>query len=121
MDVAIRKQIDSNLHILPPETKKAFIFLSEQLWLGEGGWYLAGGTALAVQAGHRQSVDLDFFSTEKEFNNQELLGRFLTNNDWTTAVNKKNTIYGELFEAGVSFKNYKNRPILRRDFLPARC
>jgi hypothetical protein len=28
------------------------------------GFYLAGGTALALQIGHRISVDLDFFSTE---------------------------------------------------------
>lgn len=29
-----------------------------------GGFYLAGGTALALQIGHRMSVDFDFFSTE---------------------------------------------------------
>ena len=29
-----------------------------------GGWYLAGGTALALQSGHRRSVDLDFFAKE---------------------------------------------------------
>jgi hypothetical protein len=29
-------------------------------------FYLAGGTALALQIGHRVSVDFDFF-TEKEF------------------------------------------------------
>ena len=27
--------------------------------------YLAGGTALALQSGHRISVDLDFFTTEE--------------------------------------------------------
>ncbi len=29
-----------------------------------GGFYLAGGTALALQIGHRRSVDFDLFSTE---------------------------------------------------------
>lgn len=29
--------------------------------LGENGFYLAGGTALALRLGHRLSVDLDFF------------------------------------------------------------
>jgi hypothetical protein len=29
-----------------------------------GGYYLAGGTALALQLGHRQSVDFDFFSQQ---------------------------------------------------------
>lgn len=28
---------------------------------GGGGYYLAGGTSLALQAGHRRSEDLDFF------------------------------------------------------------
>jgi hypothetical protein len=29
------------------------------------GWYLAGGTALALQIGHRVSYDFDFFSQTK--------------------------------------------------------
>jgi len=32
--------------------------------VAENGFYLAGGTALALQIGHRISVDLDFFSEE---------------------------------------------------------
>ena len=38
----------------------------------EYGFYLAGGTALALQIGHRTSADFDFY-TEKEFDNQRLL------------------------------------------------
>lgn len=34
-------------------------------------FYLAGGTGLALQLGHRDSIDFDFF-TDKEFNSQEL-------------------------------------------------
>jgi hypothetical protein len=34
-------------------------------------FYLAGGTALAIQLGHRESVDLDFFSKEN-FSNSEI-------------------------------------------------
>jgi hypothetical protein len=30
----------------------------------DDSWYLAGGTALALQIGHRASVDLDYFSTQ---------------------------------------------------------
>jgi len=37
-------------------------------------FYLAGGTALALQIGHRVSVDFDFF-TEKDFDTQELYER----------------------------------------------
>ena len=79
MDVAFGKQIDSNLHILPPETQKAFLFLSEQSWLGKGGWHLAGGTALTLQVGSRKSVDLDFFTSAKDFDKTELLDNFLGN------------------------------------------
>jgi hypothetical protein len=106
MDDASGKQIESNLGIIPPETKKAFVFLSGQAWLGKAGWYLAGGTALALQAGNRKSVDLDFFTTEKDFDKSELLNNFLGNNEWKTALNRKNTIYGELFKAKVSFIAY---------------
>ncbi len=106
MDIASKKQIDSNLSILPSETKKAFIFLSKQAWIGDSGWYLAGGTALALQAGQRKSVDLDFFTAEKDFDKSELLGNFLGSNKWRTTLNRKNTIYGELFKAKVSFIAY---------------
>lgn len=37
-------------------------------------FYLAGGTALALQIGHRDSVDFDFFS-EKNFTTKELFER----------------------------------------------
>jgi len=106
MEPASKKQIDSNFKIIPPETKKAFIFLAQQPWLGAGGWYLAGGTALALQTGNRRSVDLDFFTTEKDFDKSELLDNFLNNNDWITTISRKNTIYGELFKAKVSFIAY---------------
>jgi hypothetical protein len=45
--------------------------LSQQaLWDGPlatlpSGWVLYGGTAIALHLGHRQSVDFDFFSTER--------------------------------------------------------
>ena len=42
-----------NFGTMPAQTKKAFDFLSFQPWLKDGGWYLAGGTALALRANHR--------------------------------------------------------------------
>ena len=48
-------------------------FLLGKLDLQDAGdFYLAGGTALALQIGHRTSVDFDFYSKES-FNNLELL------------------------------------------------
>jgi len=92
--------------MLPPKTRKAFLFLSQEAWLGQSDWYLAGGTALALQAGNRKSVDLDFFTQRKEFSNDELLAHFSSMTDWSTDINEKNTIYGELYGAKVSFIAY---------------
>lgn len=89
--------------ILPPQTKKALDFLSAEAWLEESNWYLADGTALALQAGTRKSYDLDFFTPESEFNGNLLLANFLRTTDWKTELVEKNTIYGELFGSKISF------------------
>ena len=93
-------------HVLPRQTKRALDFLSKETWLNNSKWYLAGGTALALQAGNRRSLDLDFFTEEKDFDGKKLIARFIDNNDWKTDVEEKNTIYGELFKAKVSFIAY---------------
>lgn len=106
MDNDIRDKIESNFIIIPEKTKKAFIFLSKQSWIGESGWYLAGGTALALQTGNRKSVDLDFFTTERNFNSKLLRDKFIDNNEWKISFEEINTIYAELFGAKVSFIAY---------------
>lgn len=104
MDYSSKEQIIWHTAILPRHTKKALDFLSAKKWLKNSSWYLAGGTALALQTGHRSSVDLDFFSPKK-FNNNILLKRF--NNDvWQTDINSEGTIYGSLMEAKASFIFY---------------
>jgi len=95
-----------NFGILPPQTKIAFDFLSSQNWLKDNGWYLAGGTALAMQANHRKSYDLDFFTVEKKFESKKVLEKFFNNDNWKTIFDEENTIYGELFGAKVSFIAY---------------
>ena len=99
-----KKQITWHTEALPRNTKKALELLSKQSWLGRSNWYLAGGTALALQAGHRSSVDLDFFSAEK-FNNNLLLNHFV-GDGWQTDINTEGTIYGTLMGAKVSFIFY---------------
>ena len=91
---------------LPRRTKKALMFLSEEKWFKESEWYLAGGTALALSTGNRKSLDLDFFTQDKNFDEKKLIARFLENKEWQTEVEEKNTIYGELFKAKVSFIAY---------------
>lgn len=51
--------------------KKQIYLLKKIGFLKQYGFYLAGGTALALQIGHRTSLDFDFY-TEKKFNPSEL-------------------------------------------------
>ena len=104
--VAPPQSLELHTESLPSRTLKSLEFLSKEPWLSESGWYLAGGTALALQVGHRQSVDLDFFTEKKEFEDIEVLSHFADNKDWKSDVVKKSTIYGELFGAKISFIAY---------------
>jgi hypothetical protein len=107
MAIDFNKQLNLKVDILPKETKVALDFLAGKNWLnGNLNWYLAGGTALAMQAGHRKSYDLDFFNTGSSFDNLELLANFKDNKKWEMTINKENTIYGKLFGAKVSFIAY---------------
>lgn len=64
--------------------------------------YLAGGTALALQLGHRISEDLDFFTTE-EFDEQQLLvelselGLVRESVGWRTIIGKINKTKFSIF------------------------
>jgi predicted nucleotidyltransferase component of viral defense system len=46
-----------------PACRQALALLQQQQFIK--GFYLAGGTALAIQIGHRISADLDWFSAER--------------------------------------------------------
>ena len=100
------KKLNWHYEVLPAKTKKALLFLSQEKWLEDSKWYLAGGTALALFAGNRKSLDLDFFTVEKNFDEKKLLANFLDNENWQTTVEDTGTIYGELFGAKVSFIAY---------------
>ncbi len=90
---------------LPDPTHKALDYLSTKSWLKNSSWYLAGGTALALQYGHRKSFDLDFFSPENDFD-LEMLIRNFADTDWKTTLREKGTVYGELMGAKISFIAY---------------
>ena len=106
MDIDAQEQVSWHFETFPRQTKKAFDFLSAQDWIYDSQWYLAGGTALALQAGNRKSVDLDFFTEKSSFDENRLLSHFLENKDWKTTFNEEGTIYGELFGAKISFIAY---------------
>lgn len=54
------KSLIMNLEVLEQKNQQVFSLLSSF-----SGFYLAGGTALALQIGHRRSVDFDLFSGNK--------------------------------------------------------
>jgi hypothetical protein len=53
-------------------TQKQIKLLRKLNFLKNYGFYMAGGTALALQIGHRTSIDFDFY-IYKKFNNRKLL------------------------------------------------
>jgi len=55
--------------------------------------YLAGGTALALQIGHRISVDLDFF-TKQEFNETQLMTKLTSLPEFVQDGTAKWTVWG---------------------------
>lgn len=57
-----------NLHfeVLPKTQHRVWKALRKEAeYLKQKGYYLAGGTGLALQLGHRQSLDFDFFSESR--------------------------------------------------------
>lgn len=98
--------VSLHLGVLPPATQKALDFFSKQTWLHNSAWYLAGDTALALHYGYRESVDLDFFTTEKEFDLESFLTRFVDEKKWKTTIARTGTIYANLQGAKVSFIAY---------------
>lgn len=73
------------------------------------GFYLAGGTALALQFGHRQSVDFDFFRVEW-FDPGELfetMQTIFTGKSIKKTFESTNTLYFEVDGVKFSFFGYK--------------
>jgi hypothetical protein len=63
---------------------------------------LAGGTGLALQIGHRISVDIDFF-TINEFDNQELLDHLTFHYGFSEQYRHRNTLKGTISGVFVDF------------------
>src|SRR4030043_2294207 len=58
--------------VLSKNAKKSLALIGESGLMKEA--YLAGGTALALEIGHRKSIDFDFF-TAREFNENTVIQR----------------------------------------------
>jgi hypothetical protein len=106
------------LNVLPPRQKKTLKkLIADDL---RAGFYLAGGTALALQLGHRRSIDFDLFSPDpfdaaKKVRDLDQSGKFeLFHQD-------KDTVNGSLDGVRLSFFHYPYRliqPFLAYETLP---
>ncbi|MGD0977052.1 MAG: nucleotidyl transferase AbiEii/AbiGii toxin family protein [Minisyncoccia bacterium] len=95
--------------VLPADAKKSLAILGKSGLLN--GAYLAGGTALALQIGHRISVDFDFFTPE-EFDENILVQRMQkTIPDFKLDRMEWGTILGYIGETRFSLFFY-NYPLL---------
>ncbi len=76
-------------------------------------FYLAGGTALALQIGHRRSIDLDFFSDTDEVlerTRQEII-RYLSKNPLQILENTDGNLLLNIEEIRIGFFSYGYRLI----------
>lgn len=89
---------------IPPETERVLTLLAGVPWIR--AWYLAGGTALALHYDHRSSVDLDFFTERKTFDEQDLVRNLRRAGAWKTTATDVGTLYGELHRIKTSFIAY---------------
>ena len=89
---------------LAPETRCVLEKISKQSFIGD--FYLVGGTALALHFGHRESIDLDFFSAQ-DFSLETLkkevsvLGRYRLTNE------EDGTLDGMLDDVKLTFIRYE--------------
>ncbi|MAF20643.1 MAG: hypothetical protein CMI55_03100 [Parcubacteria group bacterium] len=89
--------------ILNQKTKSLLQEISPKEFLSD--FYLAGGTALALQLNHRKSIDLDWFN-QKDFNTEKLkrelnqLGKVIIESE------EKNSLNLILSGVKLSFLNY---------------
>jgi len=89
--------------ILDSRRKK---LLSQLSFLKQDGFYLGGGTALALHLGHRTSLDFDFYSGKK-FDNKKLLLKLEKKFKNIILIQKpEQTLIVKINEIEVSFFHY---------------
>lgn len=69
------------------------------------GFYLAGGTGLALHLGHRVSRDLDFFSPGL-FSEEKLIEKIRHARDFSLLARSAQTLHAEIQRTKVSFLGY---------------
>jgi hypothetical protein len=69
-------------------------------------FFLVGGTALALQIGHRRSIDLDLFS-QKDFDENALLAEIEEKYGFSLDFQSNNTLKGQINGVKVDFISHK--------------
>ncbi len=97
-----------HLEVLPPQQHQLWRKLqSHATLLHPLGFYLAGGTALALHVGHRQSLDFDFFS-QQPIVAEPVLKWLQEFPDFLVRETDANTVHADIAGVKVSFiGNYK--------------
>jgi len=93
-----------HLDILPEEQLRLFEKLSSLNFIND--FYLAGGTCLTLQIGHRQSVDFDFF-IPADFETSNIVNKLIQIGSYQRDNEERNTINGSLNGVRISFFGYQ--------------
>ncbi|MBN1658269.1 MAG: nucleotidyl transferase AbiEii/AbiGii toxin family protein [Anaerolineae bacterium] len=92
--------------------QQALAYLSQHSFLD--GFYLVGGTALALQIGHRISTDLDWFSSTHQLSTSEreqIRTILSTSGAFEVISEQEGALFTRLFGTDVSFV-YQHHPLL---------
>lgn len=92
--------------VLSQQTKNVLALLAKQNFIKD--FYLAGGTALAFQIGHRTSIDLDFF-TSKRFDPKEIIYKLSQVGNFSLETESWGTVSGQLEKTKITFLFYQHK------------
>lgn len=90
---------------LSQQTKNTLALLARQKFIKN--FYLAGGTALAIQIGHRNSIDLDFF-TPKSFDAKKIIYNLSQLGNFNLETETWGTVSGQLNKVKITFLFYQH-------------
>ncbi len=96
--------IELHVEIFPKQQQSLFDTLSEQDWIRP--FYLAGGTSLALQIGHRRSIDFDFFA-EGDLNTTQIIHHLRNIGKFELFDRSEDTLNGSVNDVQISFFSYK--------------
>jgi len=94
--------------VIGPTVEQTLKALKERSLLE--GFYLAGGTGLALQLGHRRSLDLDFFR-QGSFNDAQLLQQLQRFPEFSLTGRDHQTLHVRISGVKISFLGY-DYPVL---------